>query len=847
MSDLPIYPRGDLDSGSKLAGLLGSYWQDSFPDKDVLVGIMRAREVMFEQAHIDRSEAVSLAARSTSPVYHTELWKPIKLLKSSANDTTINRLTYGANKALYGQVGVMPYDRIFNYGESIMGGNNTVIPLDSNIKHIRLLCNSVTNPTLILVAGVDFLITSDNMLTLALNVFTDPRVQSMNVYTSTGDLDTEATLWAFSCDIDMQYMWKHYGFVVGALSSSSEVYNTFVNAMWDSHVAGSSVDSFRKMLAAAFDAPIAVGDETIELILTGRSVQVVTDKRVYRVPLTATLIVNVGDVLKPGDFLVDTVDILDLSRSDDGLKLHSTPGTVIPLTNAIKNDWTTIQLQPSGVSQADPGSNPESVVPKSEFESRPIYTAGSYLVPVDAGDDPKFAGLPACYGLSRAAAPHARNDTMTMQFTGIAAHTYLELSFDLYIFGDWAGNDGAAVWSLAVDGNTLLETNFSNISGSNQAYPDAIGVGDHPRYTSAVEPTIEHPVWSCVVSGVEGDPIQPSRYRLTFRVPHNEPTALIEFSASGITAGRYAINPVSTSLSVGPVLKKYDEVADPAEGYNSINDPTTPDLAEAPEVTPENIALWSYETGTVYARQTFLLAYPSRNPGMLYPAMWWGVYNITVNAISDIRLPLANIPADRRVIPDIPGLALDQKYITGAYYSSLFFANEEVPLEYVGPDAEGFIQVKFDVSGFPADVEQFWADVHARGVAQCRTLANYLDLREQPIDQPLPGDLPTTINPLLFLLRHIMQHNLIVAKVKRAAEGVSALDPAILNVLRFTLPPHIAYIIFTEVSAPAELYEYVGSELHSGVGPSPDLMALTNGVDLTEQAPTAIAVDGVLI
>lgn len=76
------------------------------------------------------------------------------------------------------------------------------------------------------------------------------------------------------------------------------------------------------------------------------------------------------------------------------------------------------------------------------------------------------------------------NDTTTLTLNGLAAHTDITLSLDVYIIHSWDGNGGSGngpdTLRFAADGTDLLNANFSNWSSPMQSYSDATPLGGGP-------------------------------------------------------------------------------------------------------------------------------------------------------------------------------------------------------------------------------------------------------------------------------------------------------------------------------------------------------------------------------
>ena len=152
----------------------------------------------------------------------------------------------------------------------------------------------------------------------------------------------------------------------------------------------------------------------------------------------------------------------------------------------------------------------------------------------------------------------------------------------------------------------------------------------------------------------------------------------------------------------------------------------------------------------------------------------------------------------RGTLPDdLRALTLGRGFLAEGYFSELTFENKTVPL-VVEEDVDGYTKVSFELGGFPTDVEQFFDDLHAKGVAAEQTLAMLLDRRTNKTGQPRAGALPTTINPLKFLAENVLRHHTFLVRV-RGDLGQDAAGLRYLKQIRKYAPPHVAMIVLVEL------------------------------------------------
>jgi hypothetical protein len=166
----------------------------------------------------------------------------------------------------------------------------------------------------------------------------------------------------------------------------------------------------------------------------------------------------------------------------------------------------------------------------------------------------------------------------------------------------------------------------------------------------------------------------------------------------------------------------------------------------------------------------------------------------------------------------VNALAISPSFTTTDYLCELIFRNERVALEYLGPDDDGKVLVRFEVSGFPADVDLFWEKANAAGKASGATLAELLDQRTNKVGQPPASALPAYVNPLEMVVGNIMRNNLFVIKMNAASFGENAPGSAVLSFLRNVIPPHTTYVILYRLGSFEEEIDLVADGAEEGIG-----------------------------
>lgn len=149
---------------------------------------------------------------------------------------------------------------------------------------------------------------------------------------------------------------------------------------------------------------------------------------------------------------------------------------------------------------------------------------------------------------------------------------------------------------------------------------------------------------------------------------------------------------------------------------------------------------------------------------------------------------------------DLAALAVGGGLLNHGYFGDLLFENKTVPI-VVEEDVDGYTKISFELGGVPTDVEKFWGDLHAQGVAKGQTLAMLLDRRTSPEGQPKAGALPKTINPLEFLLSEVWRNNVFLIRIRDKNFGSRALPLPYGRWIKQTTPAGSCCVILLELEA----------------------------------------------
>lgn len=153
---------------------------------------------------------------------------------------------------------------------------------------------------------------------------------------------------------------------------------------------------------------------------------------------------------------------------------------------------------------------------------------------------------------------------------------------------------------------------------------------------------------------------------------------------------------------------------------------------------------------------------------------------------------------------DLKALGYSERTLGDVYFQGLIFENKEVPL-IIEPDVNGYTKVSFELGGFAPDIDRFWNEIHANGVAAEKTLAMLLDVRgAEATTQPSALTLPATINPLRFLAENIFRNNGFLVRLKASQLQQSLDTKRQLKHLSTLVPAHVGLVVAVELATDPE-------------------------------------------
>lgn len=837
MSTLPQYPADDLDRSSNLLGAMGTYWSEDFGDAAVVKQLVASGQLLQKQTNQQYQEARETLARSTVPIHQLVKWQ-LYWFSDQPDEQQSRQLPYQLNGALYGAEGRPPFNRLYRYGDLIGDATQLVYGIPEELQGIEFLVDHIEQPSILWSSGIEYTVDPVNHV-LAFSV--DPRnlaaVPRRTRIRADGVVAQDIGLWGYGARLDMLAAYQQYGFVVKLpCERSTGSYRDVLKAIYRSHQDAPTAESIQEYLAAVMDVPrVQHATEVIkDIVRTVDALLIITDLSVYRASPASDPSVAIGDTVEQGEFLTDTVELYDPRNLGDLANAYASSLTATPVYRAVyriyneaRGYWTEGILDQERWALKRfmvPGGGYQVMLGEPEDVNNPsgggTGTQGLFGVNGSVGRDKAFQGY---FG----------NEEQTLSLPLLPSHQQLRVGFDLLVVGDWQGNVGQTTWELWVDGVRAIHTSFSNYQangadpGIPQAYPDSVGDAmQYPAHTGAYESEFrDGTILSYTIGRSDGNG-KTARYRFDFTIPHTKSSCEIVFKAAGLpTDTWHVINPM-------PISEYQAWYWDADEEEWRVRGSTARNYRPYTKTTVYTGEFTTAEFVQRYGWSPVDVIYnPDGKSGwergaLVFPSAFWGLQNVEVDAQQVTRRKLSRLPSD--VITTLPmaGVTLAQQQLVGAYFGDLMFPNREVPL-VVTSDAQGRTVARFEVAGYPADVEQYWEDLHASGIQKGRTLAQLLDQRAQQIGEPSAADLPATVNPMVLVMRHLLSYNTVIVKLRMGLEGPDAYARDtlgrgnVLGMLRRITLPHTSVLLLLEINVEPEDITFPSySGVSGGQGPT---------------------------
>lgn len=217
----------------QLLSALGTYLSKNFAGDPFIQGLMQGTLALNEQVTQTWRELADSAFRARVPVYHTELVYPI-FLDTKLRNTTVDAVPkYDDPKLYFLDVPTNPnwLSMCARFGAPSFSGAIYPHRLEALVSVEKIVDNTV-NPTVTLLPEEDFVITGG-----AISFKVDPCQDGL-----------AREYFLINAKQDLNYIYEHFGVILGLYSKSSESYRSVVDSIFNAYVDGASLQNLLTMI-----------------------------------------------------------------------------------------------------------------------------------------------------------------------------------------------------------------------------------------------------------------------------------------------------------------------------------------------------------------------------------------------------------------------------------------------------------------------------------------------------------------------------------------------------------------------------------------------------------------------
>jgi len=326
---------------------LGAFWLTVFMDNDFVLGHSDVLALNFSDflKSVDRLPAYS--SRKSVPIKEMQAQR---LFYFNEEDLDTNALHYGDN-AVYGVS--------HTYGEQEVNLSRYSYPIEDGFSP-SFLTTAYSDSPVILRKGEDYTIAEGRIFFLVDISKLEGIIKRASISTN-GAVVYTYLLWGFSVEQDIQAVCDFWGTIGGVCGESTSLIQEASNIAWDLRVEGATVRNITRAMSAATDTDyVSKGGVVRDVFYEGDRICVLLDDAVYTAPLSANVLVSVGDTIQEADVIFDTFSISPgqepvpfsnfegLSLDKGYLSDQKSNGilfvnTLVPVTKRKPHNWFTIK------------------------------------------------------------------------------------------------------------------------------------------------------------------------------------------------------------------------------------------------------------------------------------------------------------------------------------------------------------------------------------------------------------------------------------------------------------------------------------------------------------------------
>ena len=300
------FPTNIYDDPQALLNLLGTFWAEDYSGNSVLEDIGESLGRLTQETLQDVENLEKSRSR-----FKVELDRRLEWVSFSVLQSTIT--AFQSEFAKYDGKFDYSEDNGLQYGVSFQSLRFAV--QSPSFKNVAIISSGVTSGGTVLFRGADFKI-ENNLLLFEKNPFDRDELSARNVTDEQGNIiDKEIQFWAAGVTQKKDWLQQQFGYTTKHKFFPDETGKSLLNSAFNCWTTGTTELEQKKILALQYQIPLVLmPEEVVEHIETGTHTQIITDRNVYTYPGFNAPVVEVGDLVRQGDCLTDSLRVFEANR-----------------------------------------------------------------------------------------------------------------------------------------------------------------------------------------------------------------------------------------------------------------------------------------------------------------------------------------------------------------------------------------------------------------------------------------------------------------------------------------------------------------------------------------------------
>jgi hypothetical protein len=192
-------------------------------------------------------------------------------------------------------------------------------------------------------------------------------------------------------------------------------------------------------------------------------------------------------------------------------------------------------------------------------------------------------------------------------------------------------------------------------------------------------------------------------------------------------------------------------------------------------------------------------------------SLWAAGAEVTIGQPLTDAIAIYDFRRGIETLPPILGLAIPVGFLDPSIGDEIVFENQTVDTTVTGEAGEE--RLEWPLGGSQTAVDAFWDLTHQNRLTYGKSLYElFFDAY---------GAIPDQINPMSFLIEHVLRNNAMLAVIQQSGIREDALNTSIVSLLRQITPPHMAVFVIIELPMLQGVVTLGPATIELGIGMEP--------------------------